>query len=59
MKEDESKKKVGLNGLIYFLAITNIILACIYINMFSSLKAEAVEESQLLNSVEINWRKFE
>lgn len=59
MINNDNMKSVRLNRLIYFLAITNIILACIYINMFSSLKAEAVEESQLLNSVEIDWRKFE
>lgn len=53
MKEDESKKKVGLNGLIYFLAIINITLACIYISKFFGLKIEAVEESQLLNSIVI------
>lgn len=59
MINNDNMKSVRLNRLIYFLAITNIILACIYINMFSLLKAEAVEESQLLNSVEIDWRKFE
>lgn len=59
MKNNDNIKSVRLNRLIYLLAITNIILACMYINMFSSLKTEAVEESQLLNSVEIDWRKFE
>ena len=59
MKNNDNIKSVRLNRLIYLLAITNIILACMYINMFSLLKTEAVEESQLLNSVEIDWRKFE
>ena len=53
MKNNDNRKNVRLNHIIYFLAITNIILACIYINIFSSLKAEGVEESQLLNSVVI------
>lgn len=53
MKNNDNRKNVRLNRIIYFLAITNIILACIYINIFSSLKAEGVEESQLLNSVVI------
>ena len=56
MKKSNEIKSARLNRLIYFLAIINIILACIYISKFSWMKREAVEESQLLNSVEIDWR---
>ena len=55
MKSEIKKKKEKiLNGLIYFFIVINIILACMYIIMLFSLKQEAIEESELLNSINID-----
>lgn len=52
--EIKKKKEKMLNRLIYlFIAIT-IILACVYIIMTFSLKKEAIEESELLNSINLD-----
>ena len=50
----KKKKEKILNGLIYFFSVINIILACIYIAMIFSLNKEAIEESDLLNSINID-----
>ena len=50
----KKKKEKILKGLIYFFIVINIILACIYIIMTFSIKKEAIEESDLLNSINID-----
>ena len=52
-KLKEKEEKI-LNELIYFFIVINIILACIYIIMLFSLKQEAIEESELLDSINID-----
>lgn len=49
-----SKKTKILNRFIYFLVGINIILSCIYIIRFTSLSQEGVEESNLLNTIELD-----
>ena len=52
MKKD-SKRKLLCNG-VYFLAIIFMILSIIYIVKFFLLKKEAIEERNLLNTIEEN-----
>ena len=46
-------KEKRLNRLIYFFIILDVILSIIYIIKFFSIRQEAIEESQLLNSIKI------
>lgn len=52
--EIKKKKEKMLNRLIYFFIVINIILACVYIIMNFSLKKEAIEERELLNSINLD-----
>lgn len=52
--EIKKKKEKMLSRLIYFFIVINIILACVYIIMTFLLKKEAIEESELLNSINLD-----
>ena len=54
MKKDSNKKTKKIHIIIYFLLTVLIVLSVIYIINFFSLKKEAVDESNLLNAINID-----